>query len=79
MNIKTLIEILRYLSKFFYSSAQRVEFFFFSSSSVEACKVYFPLPVTLNILIFILWHIDPLLVRDLETENEYSRCYAIDG
>jgi hypothetical protein len=27
----------------------------------------------------LLWHIDPLLGRDLETGNEYSRCYAVGG
>jgi hypothetical protein len=25
----------------------------------------------------LMWHIDPLLCRDLETDNKYSRCYAI--
>jgi hypothetical protein len=25
-----------------------------------------------------LWRTDPLLSKDLETNNEYSRCYAID-
>jgi hypothetical protein len=25
----------------------------------------------------VLWLIDPLLGKDLETNNEYSRCYAI--
>jgi hypothetical protein len=26
---------------------------------------------------FVLWRIDPLLGKDIETKNEYSRCYAI--
>jgi hypothetical protein len=26
-----------------------------------------------------LWLMDPLLGRDLEMDNEYSRCYAIGG
>jgi hypothetical protein len=30
-----------------------------------------------NTLRIILWRIDPLLGKDLETNNEYSRCYAI--
>jgi hypothetical protein len=25
----------------------------------------------------ILWHVNPLLGRDLKKDNQYSRCYAI--
>jgi hypothetical protein len=28
-------------------------------------------------ILYILWRIDPLLGRGLETDNEYSLCYAI--
>jgi hypothetical protein len=30
-------------------------------------------------IFIILWRIDPLLGRDLETEIKYSRCYAVGG
>jgi hypothetical protein len=39
-------------------------------STFKLCVV-----VLLNVL-FILWHIQPLLDRHLETD-EYSRCYAV--
>jgi hypothetical protein len=35
---------------------------------------YQPFKIT---MIIILWSIDPLLGKDLETNNEYSRYYAI--
>jgi hypothetical protein len=44
---------------------------------MEVVTVYFryqPFKIT---IVIILWHVEPLLGKDLETNNEYSRCYAI--
>jgi hypothetical protein len=34
-------------------------------------------PFSPRLLGLILWRVDPLPAKDLETNNEHSRCYAI--
>jgi hypothetical protein len=47
-----------------------------NNSEIESCRGEIGSEIDIVILLIVLWPIDPLLGKDLETNNKTIRCYA---